>query len=506
MPLRLFTSLSLLALPLHALDVPQWSRFETSLTHPSPPADPLRGTILSATFTRPDGTTLATRGFHDGDATWRLRFMPDQPGTWRYRAAFSDSAAPPPAEGTFTCSASDLPGPLLPHAPNPIWFGTPDGKPFLMRSLHVGDRFFARNWDDPADPADGNPRAAFLDWAQAQGYNTLSVASFLLNRDAKDRGRGWRTPALWPIDPAEYRLAEAILNDLAARRIHLFPFAGFFGRDSRFPRDPADQALYLDYALARLGPYYNLLLNTAGPEPLLREYPYLTFDDVCRLAKTIHDRDPHRRPITVHNATGDDAFRGEPWFGFGTLQGPKTTDRRRLAEGLLRNHHPARPLFAQETLWPGNTFGHPAYSPDDIRRNALVILFSAAMINYGDMAGSSSTGFSSTMNPADAVPERHRLIHQAWDTFAALPWAETKPRPDLVNRGHCLARPGHTYLVYLDEPGTLHVAVEKGTYQLAWIHPENPTEPRSTSSTSTGRDLQPPGPGSWIVKLTRQQP
>jgi len=490
----------LLVMTSSAQDVPQWGRFEIALTNATAYADPYRDVTLDATFTRPGGGTVKFHGFHDGGRTWRLRFMPDQPGAWSFEASFSDGT--PGARGGFTCVPSDLPGPVIAHAANPIWFGTADGEPFLMRSLHVGDRFFARNWDDAADPDDGNRRAAFLNWARTNGYNTLSIASFLLNRNSEGRGRGWDTPRLWPLDAAEFRRAEAVLDDLASRRIVVFPFAGLFGRESEFPRDPSEQDRYIRYVLARLGPYWNLMLNLGGPEPLLRGKRFLTLPEITRIAETVLAADPFARPLTVHNATGDDAFRGEPWFGFGTLQGPKTVDRRLLAEGLLRNHHPARPLYAQETLWPGNKVGHPPYTPDDIRRNAFVMLFSAAMINYGDMNGNSSSGFSNSMDPADAVAGRHAIIHLAWDTFAGLPWPQTKPRPDLVNKGFCLADPGHAYLAYLDEPATLNVKVEDGPFLVDWFNAREGARAVAHAETADGRDLKPPGPGDWIALLT----
>jgi hypothetical protein len=77
-----------------------------------------------------------------------------------------------------------------------------------MLRYHVGDRFFAANW--PSEQ-----RQRFLDWAGKQGYHMLSIASHYLNRDAPDRGRPWATPALLPLNPAEYRRMEGVLDDLA---------------------------------------------------------------------------------------------------------------------------------------------------------------------------------------------------------------------------------------------------------------------------------------------------
>lgn len=482
-------------------EVGLWDQIEHVVTNPKPYDDPYGDVTLDVRYTRPDGSVIEFWGFYDGASRWRFRCLSDQLGEWQYTAKFSDGQSG--AAGTFRCVESDLPGRIGAYPPNPIWFGCGTGEPILLRSLHCGDRFFARNWDDPFDLQDGEKRKVFLDWAQSQGYNTLSIASHYMNRQAQGRGIGWDTPRLWPLNAKEYRSMEAVLDELARRRIVVFPFAGFFGRDANFPTAPAQQTQYLRYTIARLGAYWNLLFNVAGPEPRLRSKPYMSFENICRLGSEIHELDVFGHLITVHNATGNDIYRAEPWIGFGTLQGPKTLDRNRLARDLLRNHHPARPLFAQETLWPGNTFGHPAYSDDDIRRNAYVILFSGAMINFGDMHGSSSSGFSNSMNPAEAQPRRHAIIQRVWETFDTLPWARLKPRPDLVNAGYCLAAPGNEYVVYLDQPVAVDVKIEGGPLEITWINARNTSDRSTKGLTDDGRYLTPPGNNDWILHLRK---
>jgi hypothetical protein len=171
---------------------------ERSVPNPRLYADPYRDVTLEVTYTRPDGMTVPFWGVYDGGNTWKIRFMPDQVGTWRYTARFSDGA--PSTQGSFLCVGSDLPGLISRDEQNPQWFGFRGGKPLLVRSFHVGDRFFAENWG-------AAKRTAFLDWAQGQGYNTLSIASFFLNRDEEGRGKGWKTPTLWPLDASEYPAA-----------------------------------------------------------------------------------------------------------------------------------------------------------------------------------------------------------------------------------------------------------------------------------------------------------
>ena len=512
-----------LLLPAHAaqspLTVPQWSRFEASVTNENRYAEPYRDVALDVTYTAPDGRTIAFWGFYDGGSTWRIRFMPDTPGTWRYEAKFTETTATSPSgaitstrtfaalQGTFECVPSDIPGQISVHAANPQWFGWRAGDAVLIRALHIGDRFFAKNWDDAK-------RTAFLDWAQAQGYNTLSIASHYLNRQATGRGEGWDTPKLWPLDPAEYQRMERILDELARRKFLVYPFAGFFGRAAEFPGAHAAQLRYIRYTLARLAPSWNLFFNVAGPEPLLRNNNFLSVSEVNRLGAEIARLDPFQHPISVHNPTGDDAFKDSPWLTYGTLQGPKTFDRRKLAEGLLKNHHPRKPLLAQETLWSGNSVHMrdnkgADYSDDDLRKNAYVIHFSAAYLVFADNNGDSSTGFTGSMDLADRKQGRHDIVKRVWDAVAPLPWQRTVPHPELIETvsggaSFCLAEPGQTYLAYLESRATVNVRVTGGPFAVEWINAQDPSDRRRASPTTDGAMLSSPPTGDdWLLVLTK---
>lgn len=494
------------AQPQSRQQVKQWGRFEAAVVNPRTCANPYEDAALNVTYHDPEGRVVKFWGFYDGNGVWRIRFMPDTPGFWRYEASFSDGS-PGPA-GEFECVSSDIPGLIAVCADNPIWFGFKGGDAVLVRSLHVGDRFFA----DAGNPISGatwssSQRTAFLDWAQRQGYNMLSMASHYLNRDSSGRGKGWNTPDLWDAkkqqpNPGAYQRMEHILDDLAARRIMVYPFAGFFGRDSDFPRDEEKQDLYLRYTLARLGPYWNVLFSVGGPEPRLKSKPYLSADEINGLGRRIKKLDVFGHLVSVHNPTGNDEFRDADWTSYGVVQGPKTVDRKRLNDGLLRNHHEAKPLYAQETLWPGNKH-HPAYSADDIRKNAWVLMMSAAALNFGDMAGDSSSGFSGSMDLSAKVQQRHDIIKAVWDFFETVPFHRMRPRQDLVDNGYCLAEPGRQYLIYLEEPGVINLNLPGGVYCIKWI---NARDTRDTRDGGTATGVQPlvsPGGGDWLLHLTR---
>ena len=482
--------------------VPQWDRFEAALSNTNTYADPYRNVTLNVTYTKPDASTVNFWGFYEGSNTWRIRFMPDQIGTWSYAASFSDGSGG--ETNSFECVDGDLPGLIGADEENPMWFGFKGGRHTLIRSFHCGDRFFASNW------ADTN-RTAFLDWAQGQGYNMLAIASMFFNRNEASRGVGWNTPDLWDgpthsLHASEYQKLEAIMDDLAARRMLVFPFSGFFGKSSDFPTNHADQELYLRYTLARVGPYWNMVFNVAGPEPLLPgdEYKYqnaMGTNDISRLANLIKSLDPFGHLISEHNITDANAFSNEVWEAYSTLQGPKTTNRTTLSTGVLSKHQ-NKPLYALELLWPGNTMGHPVYSDTDIRKNGFVLMLCAAGLSFGDMNGNSSSGFSGSMDFADKIQSRHDIIRKVWDFFETEPFWQMTPRPDLVSTGWCLANPGHEYLVYLQSTGRVSITVTGGPFKVEWINATNTADRHPAADTTTGLNLASPTNGvDWLVHL-----
>jgi hypothetical protein len=70
-----------------AADVPKWGRFETAFTSETRPDDPFQEVDLGVTFRSPSRRTHTVRGFWDGGTTWRVRFSPDETGTWTFTTA-----------------------------------------------------------------------------------------------------------------------------------------------------------------------------------------------------------------------------------------------------------------------------------------------------------------------------------------------------------------------------------------------------------------------------------
>ena len=205
---------------------------------------------------------------------------------------------------------------------------------------------------------------------------------------------------------------------------------------------------------------------------MLKSSPYLTIDQVNHWGEFIDSTDVYDHLLSCHNYTGNDLFKDESWAGYGILQGPKTIDRQKLNDQLLKNHGDTKPLYAQETLWPGNKY-HPGYSLDDIRKNAFVILMSASMINFADMNGNSSSGFSGELDPDQINPEIHREINRIWDFFENIPFYDLNSHQELVDKGYCLAQPGEYYLIYLPDGGRVKVGLPLKIFEAGWINAQN---------------------------------
>src|SRR5690606_37849599 len=68
-----------------AADIPVWGVFEQELTATTDHDNPFTAKVV-VQFRGPSGREHARLGFWDGGRTWRVRFCPDEAGTWTWKA------------------------------------------------------------------------------------------------------------------------------------------------------------------------------------------------------------------------------------------------------------------------------------------------------------------------------------------------------------------------------------------------------------------------------------
>jgi hypothetical protein len=456
--------------------VGQWDRFEETLTNTKKYTDPYNEVLLEAVFTKPNGAKVRFWGFYDGGVTWKIRFMPDQLGLWRYEARFSDQSGE--IKGSFQCIPSTIPGMIQRDETNPRWLGFKGGKHIFVRSLHIGPLF-------NLDPV---RRKVFLDWAQKQGYNMLGV-----------RGHQNGFPKLWPLNSETFQQVETVLNDLSDRRIIVWGFWGLIGRGS--PDQAEERTRYLRYFMARIGPYWNEIFNVGGPEIDKR----MSAEEIDKRGAEIKELDVFGHLLGVHQLSHDDYFREKPWVSLVTLQ-IKIPDLTNLNKTLIRNQPGSKPIFSSESCWAGNTIQFAKRGGchmERLRHQLWVHFLSAATLSVADMKGNNATGFSDSMNLNEMIQERHDIPKMVWDFAQTTPFYRMNPHPELVDTGICLAERGRTYLVYLPSGGPVNVNVESGKrYKVQWINGRNPSQKKNGEITSDGRGLIAPDNQDWVLSLT----
>ena len=70
--------------------IPMYSRAEWMFSSSADYDNPVQDASLTAVFTSPSGREYKVYGFWDGGRTWRLRFSPDEMGSWSFRTVCSD--------------------------------------------------------------------------------------------------------------------------------------------------------------------------------------------------------------------------------------------------------------------------------------------------------------------------------------------------------------------------------------------------------------------------------
>lgn len=135
-----------LAHPAMGKPVSKGDLFEASLDAKRNHANPAQDVWLRAAFVSPSGRTHHVHGFWDGGSRWRIRFRPDELGTWHYVTECSDPRdnGLHERDGKFRCSVQSLRNDLFRHGairvvPEHSTFQHADGTPFFWLADNVWD-------------------------------------------------------------------------------------------------------------------------------------------------------------------------------------------------------------------------------------------------------------------------------------------------------------------------------------------------------------------------------
>lgn len=291
--------------------VEQWGLFELTLSGPAE-GNPFTEVELSARFTQGDRTVPAA-GFYDGAGIYKVRFMPETTGDWRYETV-SNRPALAGRTGAFTATPPS-PGNHGPvRVARTFHFAYADGTPYRP----IGTTCYM--WAQQSDAQ------------QELTLQTLATAPFNKVRMlVLPNGRSSRTERLFPFEgapprawdltrfqPAYFRQLEQRIRQLGERGIEadliLFhPYDTTLGFNAM---DAASDDRYVRYVTARFAAFRNVWWSLANEYDFNRAKQESDWD---RIFQVVQASDPYGHLRSIHN--GYRIYNHtQPWVTHASLQ------------------------------------------------------------------------------------------------------------------------------------------------------------------------------------------
>ncbi len=366
--------------------VPLWECFEVALNGPSE-GNPFVDVDLAATFTL-DHREVRVRGFYDGDGTYRIRFMPDREGIWRYRTA-SNRRALDGQSGEFEATAARKGE----HGPvgvcDTFHFAHADGTPFfpfgttcyawIHQSESLQEQTLATLKTAPFN------KLRMLLFPKHYEYNHNEPPFYPFVRDADGKNDLTRfNPAFFA--HLERRIADLRGLGIQADLILFHPY----DRWGYATMPPEEDDRYLRYVLARLSAYSNIWWSLANEYDLMKSKTVQDFD---RFFRIVEQDDPYGHLRSVHYShTMYDYSR--PWVTHASLQMYDFA----AASGFRAAWR--KPVCYDEVQYEGNLnsrWGN--LSGDEMARRFWLGVINGCYVTHGETYLTNAAGFDVNATP-----------------------------------------------------------------------------------------------------------
>lgn len=512
-----------------------WSAVEFNLSSTSYYANPLTECVLDATFTSPSGTSHRAEGFWDGGRDWKVRFMPGEPGAWRYETRPSNGQDKGlTTSGEFEVSEVASENPFRRHGAIRVsgdrrHLVHADGTPFFW----LGDTA----WNGPLRSAP-DEWSTYLAARRAQRFNVVQwVATHWRsapNGDTDGRIAYTGCDSIL-VNPQFFKRLDGKIIEMNRYGFLSAAVMLWAHKGRAYPESnpgyvlPVDQAVLLGrYMVARWEAYHVAWILAGDGD--------YSGDGVTRWnaigAGVFGDR-PHA-PVAMHfqgKKLPLDDFGGSAWLDIMAYQSGHYDDAesyRWVFGGPVAAQWPARhgkvllnsePCYEDHMGRSGKRFDAHA-----VRRVCYWSAMAAPFpgITYG---GHGIWGWDNGRDPAVDHPQTGTPLHwnQALEleagtqmrhlraAFESTRWWELRPAPGLVVRqpaeaeSHVSAaalEDGSAALVYtpVAQPLAVDLTRLKPGLPAAWIDVRNGARRTVGVNTQGGtQDFTPPGPGDWLL-------
>ena len=366
--------------PTESGDVEQWGLYELPLRGPST-GNPFRDVTLSAQFTQ-EHRTVEVKGFYDGDGNYRIRFMPDSPGTWSYKTT-SSAAELNGHTGRFTCTPAK-PGN---HGPvttaHQFHFEHADGTPYFPFGTTTYAFFFTSD-ENAANSLAGmtgkfnKTRACVLPKPLGQGPQMLP---FPTNGTPDATGKANDYTRFNPeyFQRLEKRLLQLQAAGIEADCILFHPYDAW---GYKAMPDEVDD-FYLRYTIARLSAFRNVWWSIANEYDLVRAK---TMSDWDHFFRVVQAEDPYSHLRSIHHSRVI-YDHSKPWCTHASLQ---SYDFEKSAERRLAWN---KPIIYDEIQYEGDVerrWGN--LSAEEMTRRFWLAVIYGSYASHGEVFISADSG------------------------------------------------------------------------------------------------------------------
>ena len=324
----------------------QWGVFELTLAGPST-GNPFTEVDLSAAFTQGD-KTLRMDGFYDGNGVYKVRFMPETPGEWRYETTSNR----PELNGrtgrlTATAAAAGNHGPV--SVRNIYHFAYADGTPYreigttCYAWVHQSEALQEETLQTlAAAPFNKIRFCVFPKWYE---WNHVEPLRYPFEGTAPNK---WDFTRFNPEYFQHFEKRIGQLRDLGieADLILFHPYdMGHWGFDRM---GAANDDRYLRYVVARFAAYRNVWWSMANEYDFMREKKPGDWD---RFFQLVQARDPYQHLRSIHN--GARIYdNNKPWVTHSSIQNGSAVEDYGRAELYRDVYH--KPVVYDEVKYEGN--------------------------------------------------------------------------------------------------------------------------------------------------------
>lgn len=502
--------------------VPQWGKWEQRFqANPKTDPDPTIGLIVR--LTSPRGKIHKVSAFWDGGKVWRVRFMPDEPGKWRYRTiAYPDYAGLNAQRGTFICRKTKDENRFIQHgsirvAKDGTHLEHADGTPFFW----LGDTV----WNG-ALKATKEDWATFLTDRVAKKFTAIQFVTTQW-RSAPTNLEGeiaFTGKEKIQINPAFFKRMDERFDALNARGLLAVPVLLWAIKGDENPGWylPEDQIILLEkYLVARYGAHHVVWIP-AGDATYKNE----NGEKWRRICRAVFDGTNHA-PIVLHPQGMQayfDTYKNEKWadiIGYQSGHGDNDNTLKWIHSGPISTEakqSPAKPFINLEPPYEDHIAYHSKQRHTDytVRRAAYWSLLNAptAGLTYGvhgvwsweieakEPLLHAGTGIAKPWHEAMKMPgsEQMKYLHEF---FASVKWWELRPDDSLVEaqsnepaKHISASRNNNVAMVYLPVGG--EVIIKANVTNGEWF---NPRTGQRQAAKSEQNKFRAPDEKDWVLKL-----